>query len=65
MDNKKVTYIVEVGYNCFEFEDGVDAIRFARIAKQSFISDFARDRFELSVEITVKFADSKDMEDDE
>ena len=66
MGNKRVVcYTVEVGYNRFKFYDGDDAVRFARISKQSFLSNYAKDKSEISVSISVDFDDPEDKEEDE
>lgn len=47
---EEMKYIVSIGYNKFEFKDGVVALDFARTAKKA----YAADRYDRDIEVTVE-----------
>lgn len=55
----KIKYIVSIGYNKFEFEDGVAALDFARLAKKTYMTD----KYDREIEITIEIenAETKDV----
>ena len=47
---EEMKYIVSIGYNKFEFKDGVVALDFARTAKKT----YTKERYDRDIEVTIE-----------
>ena len=61
----KLQFIVTIEYRDFAFDDGEEALKFARTAKQAFLEDEYHKEIDVSINVKIVEVDLGDKEKEE